>query len=104
MDSTNLVRHGIQSKVDGEVIVGGSDVAPYAVYTNEPWISDRWHGKKNPNEGWLDRSIERAIPGIRNIFSGVYSAEEIIAMNSEEEKTSEARVLERLNAIRKEEP
>ena len=32
-------------KVDGSI-------APYAVYTNEPWLSPRWHGKTNPNEGW----------------------------------------------------
>ena len=25
-------------------------IAPYAVYTNEPWVSPRWHGKKNPNK------------------------------------------------------
>lgn len=29
-------------------------IAPYMVYTNEPWISPKWNGKKNPNEGWFD--------------------------------------------------
>lgn len=32
--------------------------APYAVYTNEPWRSPRWHGKKNPNEGWVEGGVE----------------------------------------------
>ena len=32
--------------------------APYAVYTNEPWVSPRWHGKKNPNEGWVEGGVE----------------------------------------------
>lgn len=31
-------------------------VAPYMPYTNEPWISPRWHGKKNPNEKWFDNA------------------------------------------------
>ena len=30
-------------------------IAPYAPYTNEPWISPRWHGNQNPNEGWWQR-------------------------------------------------
>ena len=38
-------------KVDGHI-------APYAVYTNEPWVSPRWHGKKNPNEGWVEGGVE----------------------------------------------
>ena len=33
-------------------------IAPYLPYTNEPWVSPRWHGKKNPNEGWLGRAVE----------------------------------------------
>lgn len=31
------------------------DIAPYVPYTNEPWISPKWNGKTNPNEGWFDR-------------------------------------------------
>lgn len=33
-------------------------IAPYMPYTNEPWVSPYWNGKKNPNEGWFDRSVE----------------------------------------------
>ena len=29
-------------------------IAPYVVYTNEKWLSPRWKGTKNPNEGWFD--------------------------------------------------
>lgn len=29
-------------------------IAPYMVYTNEPWVSPKWNGKKNPNEKWWD--------------------------------------------------
>lgn len=33
------------------------DIAPYVFYTNEPWTSPRWHGKKNPNEGWWNTAM-----------------------------------------------
>lgn len=33
-------------------------IAPYVPYTNEPWGASRWHGKKNPNEGWFQRAAE----------------------------------------------
>ncbi len=33
-------------------------IAPYCYYTNEPWISPKWKGKKNPNEGWWKRFCE----------------------------------------------
>ncbi len=29
-------------------------IAPYMPYTNEPWVSPKWNGKKNPNEHWFD--------------------------------------------------
>lgn len=35
--------------------------APYMPYTNEPWISPRWYGKKNPNEKWFDDAVEEAL-------------------------------------------
>ncbi len=34
------------------------DIAPYVVYTDKPWISPRWGGKKNPNEGWWKRAVQ----------------------------------------------
>lgn len=33
-------------------------VAPYVVYTNEPWLSPYWNGKQNPNEGWWDKFVK----------------------------------------------
>lgn len=35
------------------------NIAPYVPYTNEPWISPRWKGTKNPNEGWFDDFVEQ---------------------------------------------
>ena len=34
-----------------------SRIAPYVPYTNEPWLSAKWHGHKNPNEGWFQRAF-----------------------------------------------
>lgn len=41
----------IEIKVDAKI-------APYVVYTNEPWISPKWKGAKNPNEKWFDKTAE----------------------------------------------
>ena len=41
----------IEIKVDAKI-------APYVVYTNEPWISPKWRGAKNPNEKWFERAVE----------------------------------------------
>ena len=39
-------------------ITVGDATAYYAVYTNETWISPRWHGKKNPTEHWIDSVVK----------------------------------------------
>lgn len=33
-------------------------IAPYMPFTNEPWLSPKWHGKQNPNEYWWDSAAE----------------------------------------------
>lgn len=38
-----------------DLFIGG-DYAPYAPYTNEPWIN---RPGTNPNEGWLDSILEQ---------------------------------------------
>lgn len=46
------------------------DIAPYMVYTNEEWISPKWHGKKNPNEGWWNAFCEQFIYYLAKTFDG----------------------------------
>ena len=36
-------------------------IAPYMVYTNEPWLSEKWRGKQNPNEHWWNNLISGII-------------------------------------------
>ena len=39
-------------------IIVDAQIAPYIVYTNEPWTSPKWRGKENPNEKWFERATE----------------------------------------------
>ena len=59
-----------------QVVIGG-ELAPYAVYTNEAWISEKWKGAQNPNEGWIQKAIESVRTVIVGIFQGIYTEEEI---------------------------
>lgn len=55
----NALRYEIR---DGAVEVYVDErIAPYMPYTNEPWISPYWNGKKNPNEGWWNRFANEVI-------------------------------------------
>lgn len=42
---------------DGMDIYIDERIAPYVPYTNEPWLSPYWRGKKNPNQGWWQRFV-----------------------------------------------
>ena len=73
----NLERNGIRVKIDNGtmcVVVGHETsklLGEYAVYTNEPWISPKWNGKQNPNQGWIERGIEKALPLIKQVYQGM---------------------------------
>lgn len=45
-------------------------IAPYVPYTNEKWISPKWKGHKNPNEGWFDRMAEYVATELAKKFKG----------------------------------
>lgn len=32
--------------------------APHTVYTNEAWVHERWRGRKNPNEAWIQEATD----------------------------------------------
>lgn len=46
------------------------NIAPYVPYTNEPWISPRWKGAKNPNEGWFDDFALKYAQAIASALGG----------------------------------
>lgn len=53
------------------ILIGG-EIAPYAVFTNEPWEKG-----KNPNEGWIEKTIEECMPAIKQIMSGTITQDEV---------------------------
>jgi hypothetical protein len=59
-----------------QIIIGG-EIAPYAVYTNSEWVAQRWAGKVNPNQGWVNRAIDNAKPVLMSILSGAITLDEI---------------------------
>ena len=73
----NLERNGIRVKIDNGTMcveIGHETsklLGEYAVYTNEPWISPKWGGKQNPNQGWIERGIEKALPLIKQVYQGM---------------------------------
>ena len=46
-------------------------IAPYVVYTNEPWLSPKWNGKKNPNEKWFEMATKLFIEELSRQLGGV---------------------------------
>lgn len=67
IDTGNLRYNAVRMRYLGPKecrIYVDTNIAPYMVYTNEPWIADRWKGAKNPNEGWFKKAVETAISSV----------------------------------------
>lgn len=72
-DTGNLEDNAIQFEYideDTARIFVNEDIAPYMPFTNEPWLSPKWNGKKNPNEGWFDFAAEEIVEEIAQMFNG----------------------------------
>lgn len=70
-NATNMESTGDTS---WEIYVSGdgtNGIAPYAPFTNEPWLSPRWNGKQNPNEGWFQRFVEFVANDMAKTLGGV---------------------------------
>lgn len=71
IDTGNLRYNSIKYEfVDNKTfkIYVDEEIAPYMPYTNEPWISPKWNGKQNPNEGWWDN---KAYPSVVNTIRDI---------------------------------
>lgn len=100
-DTWNLTINAIRILPNEHTIVIGGEIAPYAVFTNEAWkegstwtvTRDKLFGKKvdpyevtmtrrskNPNEGWINKAIEKCIPMIQSLLTGTYTQEELDAV------------------------
>ncbi len=53
----NMAFNALKYRVEGDAFIVYIDdaVAPYFPYTEYPWTSPRRNGKRNPNEGWVER-------------------------------------------------
>ena len=52
------------------VIYVDDKIAPYVPYANEEWISPKWKGHKNPNQGWFDRAAEIVVKSYMSSLPG----------------------------------
>lgn len=50
----NMAFNALKYVVEGDVfrVYIDEQIAPYVWYTIKPWLSPRWHGKRNPNQDW----------------------------------------------------
>lgn len=48
-----------QIDVNTQKVFINEDIAPYMPYTNEPWVSEKWKGAKNPNENWFSEFFDK---------------------------------------------
>ena len=72
-DTGNLARNAIQIRMISSkefVISVNESIAPYMPYTNEPWLAERWHGRKNPNEGWFDAAVQLIAETMTDLLKG----------------------------------
>lgn len=72
-DTWNLAENGVTREYLGDGkwrIYVDLEEAPYMPYTNEPWTSPKWHGAKNPNEGWWHVACQNAMEIVANRLKG----------------------------------
>lgn len=72
-DTGNLATNGVNYVWEDEktfVIYVDEDVAPYMPFTNEPWVSPKWNGKKNPNEAWWEDATKIVVELIQREYKG----------------------------------
>lgn len=73
VDKDNMRGNGTRLESRGNnvyVIRVSVAIAPYLPYTNEPWISPRWNGKKNPNEGWFEDDTDIVVTVLAQQLGG----------------------------------
>lgn len=100
-DTGNLAINSI--RIVGNAVYIGGEIADYAVFTNEPWTADKWHGAKNPNKGWVQKAIQEAAPIIQRVLSGKATKEDIQAFQKQYKGVIQERkknMVENLKAVR----
>lgn len=70
-DTGNLCNNAIRIVNRNSIVIGG-EIADYAVFTNEPWTRG-----KNPNQGWVQKAIQEAIPIIQQVIQGKATSQDL---------------------------
>lgn len=81
IDTGNLRYNGIRYEfIDKDTckIYVDPSIVPYMPYTNEPWISPKWNGKENPNEGWFQLGVHFIKDFIVNQLGGAVDSVKFI--------------------------
>lgn len=68
-----------------------SFIPEYMTYTNEPWISPKWNGKKNPNESWWNNAFMLIAQELAPKYNGVFGQGNHYVLNNEIMSYDEAR-------------
>ena len=66
----NSVKLDVLADGSAKVTIGGPQ-APYFPYVNEPWTDPRWNGRKNPNEHFWEKTIQRVTDLVMDAEKGV---------------------------------
>ena len=72
-DTGNLSQNAIRIEFPSPsvcLIYVDESIAPYMPFTTRPWISPRWKGRKNPNEGWWQAAGELIVESIAQEVQG----------------------------------
>lgn len=72
-DTGNLAMNAIKMEMESPnvcLIYVDESIAPYMPFTNEPWVSPKWNGKKNPNEGWWQKAGDLVVEYIARQVEG----------------------------------
>jgi len=107
-DKGNLVASIMYREIVGsyglkyEVLIGG-ELVEYAAATNEEWVAERWGGKTNPNQAWVERALSIATPTMKEMLKGAIDAEDIQVLIREQESILQATRLARANELQAQE-
>lgn len=97
-DTGNLSINAIRTVYENgtwQVVIGG-EVAPYAIYTNEEWVN---RGTENPNKHWIEDAIDSVRGTLINIFTDVYTPEELSVYQGQLLKQADKTLLARIRGI-----
>lgn len=86
------------------VITIGDENVQYAPFTNESWdnFAPPLKGHKNPNEGWINKALDAALPIVDKFFAGSVTEEEAKEIVKANNSIWQAKFAKRAKKLREE--